>query len=648
MTLIPLRRQLLRDSLLVVGLTGAALAAGGWFGARAIMVAQAKARAQAGLQEAERHLMESLSEARRTGDALAELGRMDQIPPMGTFAGERLLLTELRSRASLSNLTLVLPDGRASAANAPEEAGPELWITRGTVAGPKGPQRLVRRWDPEGRLAWEEPDPKAPLDWNQRPWVQQTRAEGRPLWIGPYPFLGRVGFGLTYALPLTSPRNPGAVLGVDLVLGDLLAWLRAARPTPNTRLAVADDQGRLLIPPEQEQRPRASHRALEPESLQAPGHAIPAAVHALPLSDAPEDWSPLTVGGEAFLAQRRRFHIPDGPSWEILAAIPESDLLAEPRRVALGTLALSLLALGALAWRLALRSRRVAEPLERLARQADALVEGQAIQLPDTDIEEVHRLGRSLRVASLALEERSTLETHLRQAQRRELVGTLAAGVAHDLGNLLSAVGAYLDQARARHLAPEARDRMLAQANLALQRSHAFLRALLAVGRREPEQPQRIPMDLGSALREAGELLEPLLGHGIRLVLALPPEPLTVLADPLQVEQVVLNLALNGRDAMPRGGTLTLAAGTGPQGRPFLSVKDEGEGISATVKERLFTPFFTTKATGRGSGLGLAMVQSIAHGHGAEVEVESLPGRGSTFILRFQAPELLAPRGGRG
>ena len=643
MPLIPLRHQLLRESLLVVGLTGGALAMAGWWGARAILVDQAKARAQAGLKEAERRLTDSLSEARRCGDALAEVGRNDHLPAMGTQLGERFLLTELRSRPHLSNLTLVLADGRASAANAPEEEGPGLWVTRGTRFEGGAVLRQLCRWEAGGRLVSEAPDPVAPLDWNQRPWVRQTRAAAGPQWIGPYPFLGRVGFGMTYALPIASPRTPGGILGVDLVLGDLLTWLREARPTNHTHLALVDDRGQLLVPPEASTGAGISSRALVPEALSRETHPVSVAVHALPLSNELETWTRIVVNGEAYFAQRHPFRIPEGPTWEILAAIPEGDLLAEPRRVALGTLAVSLVALIVLAWRLARSSRRVVEPLERLAHQTEAFVEGQAIQLPPTNLEEVHRLGQALRVASLALEERSTLEAQLRQAQRRELVGTLAAGVAHDLGNLLSAVGGNLDLASDAGQPAALRERALAQASLALRRSHAFLRALLAVGRREPAAPERVPMDLREAMRESAELLKPLLGSGIELRLELPEGPLPLRGDPLQIEQVILNLALNGRDAMPKGGRLSLTAGRSADGQPFLSVQDEGEGIPEALRERLFSAFFTTKERDRGSGLGLAMVQAIARSHGATVEVDSAPGQGSTFTLRFPIQGPVAP-----
>ena len=635
MTLTPLRHQFLRESLLIMGLTGGALAVAGWWGSRAILVDQAKARAQVGLREAERRLRDALIEARRCGDALAENGRLGHLPAMGTPAGERYLLTELRSRPHLSNLTLVLADGLASAANAPEEEEPGLWVTRGTLREGAGLVRQLRRWDASGRRVAEGPDPVAPLDWNQRPWVRQTRAVHRPQWIGPYPFLGRVGFGMTYALPVATPGASEGILGVDLVLGDLMSWLRDARPTDHTHLALADDRNQLLIPPEPPASAAVSSRALVPEPLSPEAHPVSAAIHALPLADGSDTWTRIQVNGEAYFAQRRTFRIADGPAWEILAAIPEGDLLAEPRRVALGTLGLSLVALLVLAWHLARSSRRVVEPLERLAHQAEALVEGQAIELPPTVVEEVHRLGQALRVASLALEERTTLEAQLRQAQRRELVGTLAAGVAHDLGNLLSAVGGSLDLVSDPTQPAAVRERALAQASLALRRSHAFLRALLAVGRRDPGTSEQVPMDLAQAVREAADLLKPLLGNGIDLQVDLPSSPVPLRGDPLQIEQVILNLALNGRDAMPRGGRLHLRAGREPDGQPFLAVEDEGEGIPEALRDRMFSAFFTTKEGHRGSGLGLAMVQGIARSHGATVQVDSVPGQGSTFTLRF-------------
>ncbi|GLH74677.1 hypothetical protein GETHLI_31790 [Geothrix limicola] len=641
---LPLRRLLLRESLLIVGLGGLGLAGVGWSGARAIMISQAKTRAEMGLSDVERRLKRSLNEAVRTGEALAQMGRLGQLAPMDTLAGEQQLLAELRSRPGLSNLTFVLPDGQASAANTPEAEYQNLWITRGTHVEGGLPQRLIHLWDEQGRLIRTEPDPAAPPDWRLRPWVLQGLKETRGSWTPPYPFLGKVGFGFTYTIPVSQGDRPLGVLGVDLVLGDIQPWLREAKPTEGTRLAVLDGDGRLLVPPEQEGSPSPPDhsRALKPEPLDPLRHPIPAAVHRVERADRAGSWPQIKVGRETFLVQRRRFRLDGGLDWEILAAIPEEDLLREPRRVALATLVLSLGALAFLAWRMAWSSRQIAEPLERLAAQAEALVEGHVIVSPETPIAEVQNLAKTLRVASLALEERSSLEGHLRVAQRREMIGTLAAGVAHDLGNLLSAVGANLEMAQDPSLPEDLRTRSLDLASSALRRGRGFLRALLTIGRPVEEDPG--PIELGALLRESGSLLEPLLGAQVTLQVVPPQDPVWIHGDRLQLEQVLLNLAVNGRDAMPRGGPLRLEAGKGSDGRPYLAVMDGGEGIPPDVKDQLFTPFFTTKGPDRGSGLGLAMVQGIARAHGAEIEVHSETGQGSRFTLRFPGSTPLPDR----
>jgi signal transduction histidine kinase len=634
----PLRHLLLKDTLLVLGLGGALLTAGGWWVARSLLRTQAQARAEAGLRGAEARIAQRLDEATRTGEALAARGRLGQLEAMGTLSGQQLLLAELRSRPALTNLTFVRPDGRASAANVPEEGAPGIWLTRGTEGPVTAPTRILRRWGPQGEALGEGPDPAAPPDWRQRPWVLQALQEGRPTWTAPYAFLGKVGFGLTYTVPIRREGALQGVLGVDLVLGDLRPWMREARPTPGTRLAILDGAGRLVLPPEQDLEAAALGRALAPEVLDASRHPIPAAVRAHPEADRPGAWPRLVVGGEAYLVQRRRIPLVGGPDWEILAAIPEEDLLREPRRIAWVALGWTVLSLALVAWRLIRGSQRVVRPLEALAAEASTLAEGRIIDPPATPIAEVAALGDSLRRASLDLREKAHLEAQLRQAQRRDLVGTLAAGVAHDLGNLLSAVGANLEFAQDPGIPEESRTRALAQAQKALHRSLGFLKALLAVGRPSElpgEEGKRPAVDLVHVVREAAGLLEPLLGSLITVRLELPPGPVPVQADPIQLEQVLLNLSVNARDAMPKGGTLTLTVGHLSEGQPFLSVADEGQGIPDHLRAHLFDAFVTTKSPDRGSGLGLAMVQAIVRAHGARIEVDSTPGTGSRFQVVF-------------
>ncbi len=640
----PLRHLLLKDTLLVVGLGGALLTGGGWWVARTLLATQAQAHAEAGLKAAEGRIAQRLEEATRTGNALADWGRLGLLESMGTVQGQQLLLAELRSRPALTNLTFVRPDGRASAANLPEEGAPEVWLSRGTEGPAAQPSRILRRWDAQGNLLSEGPDPSAPPDWRQRPWVLQALHQGHPTWTAPYPFLGKVGFGLTYTVPIRRAGALQGVLGVDLVLGDLRPWMREARPTPNTRLAILDEAGRLVLPPEQDLEAASLGRALAPELLDPTRHPVPAAVRTHPDAGLPGKWPRVEVQGEVFLVQRRPIRLQGGPGWEILAAIPEEDLLREPRRIAWVALGWTLVSLALVAWRLIRGSQRVVHPLEALADEAQALAQGRIVDPPATPIAEVAALGDSLRRASLDLREKAHLEAQLRQAQRRDLVGTLAAGVAHDLGNLLSAVGANLEFAQDPGIPAEGRTRALDQAQKALRRSVGFLKALLAVGR-PSEAPQaegaRHGVNLVQVVREAAGLLEPLLGSLITVHLDLPPDAVEVRADPIQLEQVLLNLSVNGRDAMPKGGTLTLGVGRQGDGRPFLWVADEGQGIPDHLRDHLFEAFVTTKTPDRGSGLGLAMVQAIARAHDAQVEVDSTPGRGSRFrfVFPLAAPE---------
>jgi signal transduction histidine kinase len=430
---------------------------------------------------------------------------------------------------------------------------------------------------------------------------------------------------------------------VDLVLGDIRPWLNEAKPTPGTRLAVLGGDGRILVPPEQEQDPGdpARARMLEPATLDPVLHPMPFAVQSAKGAERAGLWPQIRIGGQTCLVQRRRLRLQGAPDWELLVAIPEADLLGEPRRVALITLLCSLGAFGVLAWRMVWSSHQIADPLERLAAQTGALVEGHAIVIPATPISELQDLAQTLRAASLALEERKLLEDQLRVAQRREMIGTLAAGVAHDLGNLLSVAGTNLELAQEPDLAEPDRARSLDRAAQALRRSQAFLRALLAVGKPGVVEPRAV--DLAALVRESGMMLEPLLGNLVAMRIVCHGEALFVHGDALQLEQVLLNLAVNGRDAMPRGGALTLEAGRDGQGRPYLAVSDEGEGVPPAIRDQLFLPFFTTKGEGKGSGLGLAMVQGIARSHGATVEVASEPGQGSRFTLRFPVADGLPP-----
>jgi two-component system cell cycle sensor histidine kinase/response regulator CckA len=223
------------------------------------------------------------------------------------------------------------------------------------------------------------------------------------------------------------------------------------------------------------------------------------------------------------------------------------------------------------------------------------------------------------------------LETQLRQAQKMEAVGRLAGGIAHDFNNLLTAISGYsefliegLHDERLRRHADEIRKAAARAASLTGQ--------LLAFSRRQVLQPRAL--DLNAVVSDMDMMLRRLIGEDVELVTVLDPEVGLVQADPTQVEQVIVNLAVNARDAMPSGGSLTIEtsdARTGEGDFVELRMTDTGIGMTESERQQLFDPFFTTKEGG--TGLGLATVYGIVEQSGGTIEVDTAPGMGSSFRI---------------
>jgi PAS domain S-box-containing protein len=249
---------------------------------------------------------------------------------------------------------------------------------------------------------------------------------------------------------------------------------------------------------------------------------------------------------------------------------------------------------------------------------------------------------RARLVMAIDVTERRQLEAQLRQAQKMEAVGRLAGGVAHDFNNLLTAIGGYtrllLDSLEAGD--PRREDAL--QIEAAAGRAATLTGQLLAFTRGGMVQPSRL--DLNAVVGDIGSLLRRLLGESIELQLALRASAPWVLADRSQLEQVLVNLAVNARDAMPDGGSLRIAtedvdAGTAwRQGLPAgghvaLTVTDTGTGIAEDLREQVFEPFFTTKSQGQGTGLGLATVYATVRQAGGRIRLQTESGRGTTFLI---------------
>jgi len=225
--------------------------------------------------------------------------------------------------------------------------------------------------------------------------------------------------------------------------------------------------------------------------------------------------------------------------------------------------------------------------------------------------------------------DRRQMEMRLRDAQRLEAVGRLAGGVAHDFNNLLQAMLGLAELVRVRDAAAGDPQALIAELEELLHRGAQLTRQLLLFSRREEPRVERF--DLNKVIEDTGKLLRRLLRENVELRLALPADPLFIVADRAQLGQVWMNLAVNAADAMPDGGVLTVCSGRGDDAHVWFSVEDTGHGIPDDVRAHIFEPFFTTKGAYRGTGLGLAVVHGIVTGHGGQIEVSSEVGRGTVF-----------------
>ncbi len=246
--------------------------------------------------------------------------------------------------------------------------------------------------------------------------------------------------------------------------------------------------------------------------------------------------------------------------------------------------------------------------------------------------------------------ERRQLEEQLRQSQKMDAIGQLAGGVAHDFNNILAAIMMQADLAATTDNPLEARE-LLNDIKASADRAANLTRQLLAFSRRQVMQSRQ--MDLNEIVTAIAKMLLRILGEDVSLQLTLHPRQLSAVVDPGMLDQVLLNLVVNARDAMPGGGRLAIDTGEGeltadeaahiPDASPgrhvWLSVADTGAGIAAEHLPHIFEPFFTTKESGRGTGLGLATVFGIVRQHGGWLAVETAPGRGTTFRIFLRAED---------
>ncbi|MBN2311347.1 MAG: PAS domain S-box protein [Candidatus Hydrogenedentes bacterium] len=270
---------------------------------------------------------------------------------------------------------------------------------------------------------------------------------------------------------------------------------------------------------------------------------------------------------------------------------------------------------------------------------------------PDGHVNTVMTSARNITDFEEAQKARLELEAQLHRSQKMEAIGQLAGGVAHDFNNLLQAIQGYTDFAM-KDLPEDAPMReSLKQVMKASERAAALVRQLLTFSRREAFERKRV--DLNDLMGGLVNMLRRVIGEHIELVTSAGYELHSVSADPGKLEQVLLNLCVNARDAMPEGGKITIETFNARLGDSFidihswaapgdyvvLSLSDTGKGMSADVREHIFEPFYTTKEAGKGTGLGLATVYGIVKQHEGFIHVDSEPGVGSTFWIYLPAAD---------
>lgn len=292
----------------------------------------------------------------------------------------------------------------------------------------------------------------------------------------------------------------------------------------------------------------------------------------------------------------------------------------------------------------------ITRPLNSLKEQVTAL--GKGITMEKMAVERCDEIGEltgAFNAMAEALhareEEKEHLEEQLRQAQKMEAIGQLAGGVAHDFNNILCAIigfGTLLEMGMSKE---DPSRRHLEQILSAADRATSLTQGLLTFSRKQIINPH--PADLNAIVQHIEKMLKRLISEDIELHISLSGKELSTLVDTGQIDQVLLNLATNARDAMPTGGTLTIVTEEAPlpddlladsSALPttryaLLSVSDTGAGMDKETREKIFEPFFTTKDIGKGTGLGLSMVYGIVKQHNGHIAVNSAPGKGTTFLI---------------
>jgi signal transduction histidine kinase len=383
-------------------------------------------------------------------------------------------------------------------------------------------------------------------------------------------------------------------------------------------------------------------------------------------ADTLESWAPVISGSrysddEGLFFSDNLFQEREHPIGFVNVVLDKKILNDSLRRLLINSSLIALFSLAAAVFVVFFVVKGITKPLDRLTERVKMMGSGSPLEkVPVETEDEIGKLAAAFNAMADSLQSRDAekghLEQQLRQAHKMEAVGTLAGGVAHDFNNILSAIEGYalLLQERIKKRSPVRTyvDQIVAAAD----RASDLTRRLLAFSKNQIINPK--PINVNETISNIKELLARLVGENIEFRISASKEELVVMADELQIEQTVINLVTNARDAMPHGGVLEISTDLAEvselpieshrQVRPGtyarIMVSDTGVGIDPSTRERIFDPFFSTKEVGKGTGLGLSMVYGIIKQHNGYVEVDSESGVRTTFSVYLPVVDSIVER----
>ncbi|GLH72152.1 hypothetical protein GETHLI_06540 [Geothrix limicola] len=629
-----LKSTVLWKSILLTGLCGLGLFSLWWWGVVHVVETHGRSRAEESLVQIRQTVDREFKRAEDTGHAFgawwsSTQGRLDEPENLQS------VIPFLEKGAIITNLVLSCENGDSACVVRRDGEWNLILFKDG-----RSPRRYMVR---NGHWVLGPGDEREVYVAKDRYWYQFGAAHSAPAWTPEaYRYFSSAVAGFTYTVPIRSGdgRLLG-VIGVDVSLEELTQLIWEQRPTPDSRTIVTDSEGRLLVPPRLK-------GMLDPPTRFA-HHLMPLSPSLMEtllsgqMSVRPGETPYLLDLGKTYVGATGLFSPKSRPQMNLHVAIPEDDLFPGQRRFALLTFLVALLVVLGVAWSLFDLHNRVIRPMRQLAEE-DASPSADPLEPMNfnSDIWELQRVGEKLHLAGRADSERKRLMTQVEHSQRVDAVGHMAPGIVHDVNNQLSLVLGQIGICRTiLGVHPELEPHLRAAEGATLKCSEV-LRALMDYSR--PNHGQRELLSLNDLVEHAAALLRRVMGGRIRVETDLSQDLPLLFGEPIKLQQILVNLGLNARDAMPEGGVLRLRTFRLEE-KACLLVEDTGSGMTAEVRERVFEPFFTTKAPEKGTGLGLAMVANIVSAHGGKIHLETEPGAGTRFQIEF--PPTLRKQDGR-